>query len=140
MSRTIFIRLTPLFALATLLSACGGSGDDALNQFGAADANVEEIEVVLHDDRITDGAGNAGGFKTIAHTDLTFLITNEGTVPHGLSLYADAARTQLLTASPEIEPGGSATVRFHFHDAQTAHLQDDRYPDKLQAVLIVVVP
>lgn len=131
--------LIVLVAVLALVAGCGGS-DDALNQFGAADANVAEIQVVVYDDRIADSDGVAGAFQAVTHTDLTFAITNAGTVPHGVSLYADAAHTLLLVSSPEIEPGASAAVRYHVHDSQTLHLRDDRYPDQLQAVLVVRAP
>lgn len=121
--------------------ACGGGSDDLLNEYGAAGAAQTEIDIVLTDFAIEGGetAGEAGGptFRIGAHTDLVIHVRNTGAVPHGLTLYADEAATEVLVASPEIAPGETVDIHFHFHDPQVAYLRDDHYPDRMRARLVV---
>ena len=130
-------------AMLVLLTACGGS-DELLDEYGAAGASQTSLAVTLDDFSIggeraeRDGDGTV--FRIHTHTDLVISVHNAGAVPHGLSLYADAGHTELLVASPEVPPGETAEMRFHFHDAQTAYLRDDRYPERMRARLLVESP
>lgn len=130
-------------AMLALVTACGGS-DELLDEYGAAGAAQNRLEVTLDDFSIGGERAELGGEETVfrirTHTDLVISVHNAGAVPHGLSLYADEGYTELLVASPEVPPGETAEMRFHFHDAQTAYLRDDRYPDQMRALLLVEAP
>lgn len=131
-----------LLASALALLVVVGCNDEDLNQMGAAGAHQTTIEVTAYDHWfLVDGAGGAGELaqKDIhAHNDVTFHVTNAGSVTHSFALYADAERQSLLVRTEPIPPGGSAEARFHFHDPQVAYFQDDDHADGMMGELHVI--
>jgi hypothetical protein len=137
-------RLASLVAGVALLGLAGGACDDsALNELGAPGALQKTVEVRLGDFWLAPAGGEPvapGGFfaRIVPHNDVTFVVTNEGSVPHALTVYASESGGDILVSTPRIEPGASAEVRFHFHDAMTVLLRDDAYPAEMSALLVVV--
>jgi len=139
--------MTPRFALLGLVLVVGlatlGCDDSALNELGAPGAEKTTVEVYLGDFWLAAGDGEPvapGGFfgRIVPHNDVTFVVTNEGEVSHRLTVYASEAGGDVLVATPDLEPGSSAEVRFHFHDEMTVLLRDDAYPEAMYARLAVV--
>ena len=126
-------------ALALLVVGCN---DEDLNQLGAAGAQQTTIEITANDHWFAvDGDGGPGEVaqRSIhSHNDVTFQVTNAGSVVHSFALYADAEGRGLLVRTEPIPPGGSAVARFHFHDAQVAYFQDDDHAKEMMGELHVV--
>lgn len=143
-SRTVSALAVALMAVLALVAAACGGDDAALRSFGAAGANELSLAIEVHDGWIAgEGQGAPGSvpvFTIPAHSDLTLHVRNAGTATHSLTMYASADAPGVLAETGAIAPGGEATMRFHFHDAQSALLRDDTQPSTPTAHIVVEMP
>jgi hypothetical protein len=134
-SRLVLLLLS--LAVVALAAGC----DDRALQGNVGEAHQITVDVRVGDFFIERAAGTptAGGeLATIpTHTDLTVHVTNAGKVAHTIGLYASETDEDLLTATPPLDPGASADLRFHFHDPQVVYVRDGGYRDRMNVRLRV---
>ncbi len=135
-------RWVPLLVLLTVwgVAACGGD-DSSLATYGAPGAHEITQTLVVDDARITvlDAEPAAADVMIPAHTDLTLVVRNAGAEPHQLTLYASEQARDVLARTDLIAPGAEVTLRYHFHDPQTALLRDDAHPGAIAVRIVVTV-